>query len=237
MPPKPQNQRMTSQTMIIGIFLLLSAHCFAVEPLRVMIETDAGGDPDDEQSLVRFLMYVNEWDVEGIIANRSRARDGENLNRERSGFGVVRALVKAYGECWTNLVQHDARFPAPDLLLERTVAGHDGTDDAVKLIIAAVDRDDARPIWYMDWGSDRGSGEVNLRRALDRVRRERGPNGYARFKERLRIIGYDQFAEHTTQPPEWKIWINTFQPPMEGKRWYHRFSAITAKAGGFDLRR
>ena len=205
--------------------------------LRLIVETDAGGDPDDEQSLVRFLLYVNEWDVEGIIANRSRSRDGENLNRERTGLGVVRALVKAYGECWTNLVQHDARFPAPELLLERTVAGHDGTDDAVKLIIATVDRDDARPIWYMDWGSDRGSGEVNMRRALDRVRRERGPNGYAKFKERLRIIGYDQFAEHTTQPPEWKIWINTFQPPMEGKRWYHRFSALTAKAGGFDLER
>src|SRR5207249_9008892 len=40
--------------------------------LRVIIETDAGGDPDDEQSLVRFLLYTNEWDVEGIIANRSQ---------------------------------------------------------------------------------------------------------------------------------------------------------------------
>src|SRR6187551_1343797 len=60
--------------------------------LRFIIETDAGGDPDDEQSLVRFLLYVNEWDVEGIIANRLRARDGENLNRERTGFGMVRAL-------------------------------------------------------------------------------------------------------------------------------------------------
>jgi hypothetical protein len=83
------------------------------------------------------------------------------------------------------------------------------------LIIAAVDRDDPRPVWYMDWGSDRGSGEVNLRRALNRVRRERGPNGYAKFKERLRIIGYDQFAEHTTTLPEWKIWVNTFEPPKD----------------------
>lgn len=205
--------------------------------LRLIMETDAGGDPDDEQSLVRFLLYVNEWDLEGIIANRARCRDGENLNRERTGLGVVRAQVEAYGECWTNLVQHDFRYPAPEALLAKTVAGHENTDDAVNLIIAAVDRDDPRPVWYMDWGSDRGSGEVNLRRALNRIRRERGANGYAKFKERLRIIGYDQFAEHTTLPPEWKIWVNTFEPPMEGKRWYHRFSAITAKAGGFDLER
>jgi len=28
--------------------------------LRLIVETDAGGDPDDEQSLVRFLLYVND---------------------------------------------------------------------------------------------------------------------------------------------------------------------------------
>src|ERR671932_660192 len=47
---------------------------------RVIIETDAGGDPDDEQSLVRFLLYSGEWDVEGIIATRPVARERENLN-------------------------------------------------------------------------------------------------------------------------------------------------------------
>ena len=59
--------------------------------LRLIVETDAGGDPDDEQSLVRLLLYANEWDIEGIIANRAQARDGENLNPERTGLGIVRA--------------------------------------------------------------------------------------------------------------------------------------------------
>jgi hypothetical protein len=31
--------------------------------------------------------------------------------------------------------------------------------------------------------------------------------------------------------------VDTFRPPVDGKRWYHRFSAITATAGGFDLKR
>jgi hypothetical protein len=138
---------------------------------RVIIETDAGGDPDDEQSLVRFLLYANEWDVEAIIANRARARDGENRNRERTGPGIVRALVRAYGECWTNLVQHDARYPSPETLLARTVPGADSTDEAARLIVTAVDRDDPRPVWYTDWGSDHGASTNNLRRALDRVLR------------------------------------------------------------------
>ena len=93
----------------------------ANERLRVIVETDAGGDPDDEQSLVRFLLYCNEWDVEGIICNRAQARDGENRNSERTGLGIVQRLVKAYGECYPNLVQHDPRYPKPELLLQRTV--------------------------------------------------------------------------------------------------------------------
>ncbi|MBM3494015.1 MAG: DUF1593 domain-containing protein, partial [Armatimonadetes bacterium] len=92
--------------------------------LRVIVETDAGGDPDDEQSLVRFLLYANEWDVEGIIANRPNARDGENRNAARTGLAVVQRLVNAYGKCYPNLVRHDRRYPKPETLLKRTVSGY-----------------------------------------------------------------------------------------------------------------
>lgn len=205
--------------------------------LRLLIETDAGGDPDDEQSLVRFLLYANEWDVEGIVANRPNARPGENLNPERTGLGIVRALVQAYGRCWTNLVTHDSRYPEPGVLMSRTVAGYDDTNDAVNLILRAVDSPDPRPLWYSDWGSDRGAATNNLRRTLDRVLRERGPAGYARFKNRLRLASYDKFAEHTATEPGWTLWINTWQPELNRQRWYHRFSALTSTAGGFGLSR
>lgn len=206
--------------------------------LRVLIETDAGGDPDDEQSLVRFLTLASEWDIEGIIANRPRARDGENLSSERTGLGIVRRLVKAYGECHPKLARHDGRYPSPEELLRVTVAGYDESDEAVRLIVAAVDRPDPRPLWYSDWGSDRGAAGNNLKRALDLVLKERGPEGYARFKDRLRLASHDKFGDHThTIAPPFRLWVNTFEPPLDRKRWYHRFSALTATAGGFDLRR
>ncbi len=208
----------------------------AADRLRLIIETDAGGDPDDEQSLVRFLLYANEWDVEGIIANRPQARAGENRNPERTGLGVVRRQLTAYGECWTNLVQNDPRYPTRDQLWSRTVAGYNDTEAAVNLLIAAVDRPDPRPLWYADWGSDNGAATNNLRRALDRVLRDRGPAGYAQFKSRLRLSSYDNFGDHTAaREPPFPLWVNTFQPELDGRRWYHRFSALTAKAGGFDL--
>src|SRR5262245_21506616 len=108
---------------LVSLVLLITsftAQATAHERLRVVIETDAGGDPDDEQSLVRFLLYSNEWDVEGIIADRPKARDQENLNPERTGLGIVQRLVKAYGECYPALVKHDQRYPKPEVILKRT---------------------------------------------------------------------------------------------------------------------
>jgi Cellulose-binding Sde182, nucleoside hydrolase-like domain/Cellulose-binding protein Sde0182, C-terminal domain len=206
--------------------------------LRVVIETDAGGDPDDEQSLVRFLLYANEWDVEGIIANRPVARARENLNPERTGLGIVRAQLKAYAAVYPRLIQHDPRYPSPEQLYRRTVAGYDNVDDGLALILAAVDSPDPRPVWFCNWGTDHGSAVSNLKRALDRVLRERGQDGYARFKQRLRLSSADAFGDHTSRlNPPWSLWVDTFRPELAGQRWYHRFSALTAQAGGFDVER
>ncbi|HYE32552.1 MAG TPA: nucleoside hydrolase-like domain-containing protein [Methylomirabilota bacterium] len=220
------------------LLLWLCGAGFAAERLRVIVETDAGGDPDDEQSMVRFLLYSNEWDIEGIIANRLKAREGENRNTERTGLGIVRRLVDAYAQCHTNLIAHDPRYPSPETLRARVVAGHADVSDGVDLILNAVDAADPRPVWFMNWGTDEGSGESNLKRALDKVRKERGSEGYARFKSRIRLSSADKFGDHTWNlEPPFPFWIDTFRPPMNGKRWYHQFSAITAKAGGFDLSR
>src|SRR3989441_3032309 len=182
--------------LIGGLLLALGQQTSAAERSRLIIETDAGGDPDDEQSLVRFLLYANEWDIEGIIANRPKAREGENRNPERTGLGIVRRLLNAYGECYPNLARNDPRYPTREYLWQRTVAGYNGQDDALNLIVAAVDRGET--LWYSDWGTDHGAATNNMLRALDRVLRERGPEGYARFKNKLRLTSYDMYGTHTT---------------------------------------
>jgi len=35
---------------------------------RLIVLTDIGGDPDGQQSMVRLLLYANEFDIEGLIA-------------------------------------------------------------------------------------------------------------------------------------------------------------------------
>src|SRR5437899_3256915 len=109
---------------ILILLLMMGSLAMGAERVRVIVETDAGGDPDDEQSMVRFLLYSNDFDVEGIIANRPRAREGENKNSERTGLGIVKRMVKAYGECWPKLSANDRRYPTEEYLLRRTVAGY-----------------------------------------------------------------------------------------------------------------
>ena len=243
-PEKSLNRVIRSAARLLMLSALLSAPLMALpaERLRVVIETDAGGDPDDEQSLVRFLLYVSEWDVEGIIATRPLVRERENTNPVRTGLGIVRAQLRAYAECFPKLRQHDPRFPKPEILQQRTVPGYpteggDG-DEGVRLLLAAADAPDPRPIWFCNWGTNAKSVESSLKRALDSVQRERGPEGYAKFKSRFRLSSADKFGDHTSRiAPPFVIWVDTFRPELERKRWYWQFAALTAKAGGFDLER
>ncbi len=60
------------RSIIALLFCVLAAQfSFSQNKLRVIVLTDIEADPDDTQSLVRFLTYSNQWDVEGLIATTS----------------------------------------------------------------------------------------------------------------------------------------------------------------------
>ena len=42
-----------------------------VEKQRIVVMTDIANEPDDQMSLVRFLVYATDYDVEGLIATTS----------------------------------------------------------------------------------------------------------------------------------------------------------------------
>ena len=61
---------------------------------RVFVLTDISNEPDDEESLVRFLVYANEYDVEGLVATtptwlRSGTRE-DLIRREIQTYGQGR---------------------------------------------------------------------------------------------------------------------------------------------------
>jgi hypothetical protein len=139
--------------------------------------------------------------------------------------------LDAYAEVLPNLARHAKGWPAVEHLRSVTVAGHDGTDDGVNLLLRALKKDDPRPVWYGNWGSNSGTTS-NLKRALDRLRGE-GKAAYAAALAKLRVVSLDGNvrARHGPHAERFPLYVETGWPEKYGTgygtRWYHQFMPIT----------
>jgi len=84
---------------------------------RVFVLTDISNDPDDEQSLVRLLVYANEYDIEGIVATTS------TWLRDKTREDLIRRQLDAYGQVRDNLLRHAPGFPTKEALLDVVATG------------------------------------------------------------------------------------------------------------------
>lgn len=201
----------------------------AVAPLpektRIIVLTDiGGGEPDDEQSLVRLMVYSNHFDIEGLIANTS-AWQPNRVHPE-----LIRAIVEAYGKARDNLLVHAPGFPTAESVLAairtgRAAVGMTGvgdglSTDASELILAAVDRPDPRPVWVLAWG-----GATDLAQALWDVKRRRSPEEAQRFAAKLRV--YDIAGQDDTG-----AWITHTFPDIKWLRSQVQFFGMSRRFDG-----
>lgn len=157
---------------------------------RLIVTTDIGGDPDDQQAMVRLMAFASEFEIEGLIASASGTK-GE-LKKDIVQPQLIREIVAAYGQVRENLARHAAGFPAAATLLARIKSGNpkrgvaqlgEGCDtEGSNWIIRVVDRQDPRPVNVTIWG-----GSTDLAQALWRVRHDRTPEGLKDFLARLRV--------------------------------------------------
>src|SRR5688572_2151884 len=84
---------------------------------RWIVLTDIGGDPDDQQSMIRLMLYSNEFEIEGLIASASGI-PGE-IKEPVTRPELIREIVKAYGQVRDNLTKHAKGYPATEHLLSR----------------------------------------------------------------------------------------------------------------------
>jgi hypothetical protein len=175
---------------LLMVLALTAAVLCGAERTRLLVLTDIGGDPDDQQSMVRLLLYANEFDLEGLVAT-SRMGHGQDTRPE-----LIRELVDGYAEVHPNLLKHSSMFPDPVHLrsliktgqpVPRKV-GEDLDTDGSEWIIRAADKHDRRPLWITIWG-----GATDLAQALWKVSNTRTPEQVRRFVDKLRVAAtYDQ---------------------------------------------
>ncbi len=172
--------------------------------LRVVVTTDfppigvvkAGNvpneqksDPDDMQSMVRFLLYANEFDIEGLVAT-----SGTFAGKARKKN--ILDVIGRYGQVYGNLKKHDPLYPPPERLRAVTFEGRDGTwgkkgtenigegkdSEASNALIAIVDKPDHRPIYVSVWGDC-----SVVAQAIWKVQQTRGKADLDAFLSKLRI--------------------------------------------------
>lgn len=156
-------------------------------------------DPDDMQSMVRFLLYANEFDVEGLIAAAGTfAMEAHKKN--------ILGVLDEYEKVQENLQKHDPKYPSADYLRSVTFEGK-GNNHGVKIkwgrnkqpyteiigkgmdseasnaIIAAADKPDPRPIWIGVWGGPR-----EVAQAIWDVKNTRTEKELKAFISKLRVF-------------------------------------------------
>lgn len=95
------------------------------EKPRIVLLTDIGGDVDDMQSLTRFLLYADQYDIEGLIATSIRIFP-EHPHRPPDGEPqphYIEKWVRAYGQVRDNLMLHSDGWPETEALLKMIKKG------------------------------------------------------------------------------------------------------------------
>ena len=156
-------------------------------------------DPDDMQSMVRFLLYANEFDIEGLVASAGTfAMEAHKKN--------ILGVIDQYEKVYDNLKNHDVCSPSADYLRSVTFEGKGnnhgvpikfgrgkqpysdiigkGLDsEASNAIIAAADKPDPRPLWIGVWGGPR-----EVAQAIWDVKNTRSEAELNKFISKLRIF-------------------------------------------------
>jgi hypothetical protein len=160
------------------------------------------------QSMVRFLLYANEFDIEGLIASAGTLAMHANKKN-------ILDVIDRYEMVQGNLKKHDAKYPSADYLRSVTYEGlgrnhglkikwgynkqpytkiiGKGLDsEASNAIIAAADKPDPRPLWIGVWGGPR-----EVAQAIWNVKQTRSEEELNAFISKLRVylIAY-QDASH-----------------------------------------
>ena len=136
---------------------------------RVVVTTD--GEIDDRESMIRFLLYSNEFNVEALIYNSSRFHW---LGQTWSGVEWIEGDIEMYSRSYANLRANADGYPTPDELRSKVYVGNitnvgemdldsPGADKIVQLLLD----DKPGPIYFQMWG-----GTNTVARALSIIQHD-----------------------------------------------------------------
>lgn len=147
--------------LLIAILLFVVNSAFALDSFpsdyqkkRVLISTDiGGGDPDDIQSMIHYLVYADMFDLEGIV-----------ISRPRGAKSTMLKVIRAYRKDYHHFRFVSADYPTPGQLrrlvkvgAERNKktpsVGYSRSTPGSRLIVQQANKEDPRPLHILVWGA------------------------------------------------------------------------------------
>ncbi|KAH7127938.1 hypothetical protein B0J13DRAFT_483437 [Dactylonectria estremocensis] len=165
---------------------LSSLATFGSKP-RIFILTDVLNEPDDSQSLVRYLLYANEFDTRGICATTSTWLRSSTHPEE------LRRIINAYGKVVKNLNNHvhpEFQYSSAEHFLSLVTAGPNVygkkafkeplSEGAQRLLDVLEESEEA--LYIPVWG-----GVNTLAQALKHLSETASPEEAAKQRAKLRV--------------------------------------------------
>jgi len=156
---------------------------------RVIATTD--GEVDDRSSMIRFLLYSCDFDVEGIVQVNSRYQKSGHSDKK-----WIEAQLYTYEKLLPNLRKHNPNYPDADHLRSVLHVGNENRNDlyvappdmatkntaGAQLIIDTLLDDDPRPVHVLSWG-----GANTTASALWKLKTEYPKDQFEYAASRIRI--------------------------------------------------
>ncbi len=190
----------------IGLWALSAAR-LALTNDHVIVTTD--GEIDDRCSMIRFLLYANEWDVKGIIHSSSKHHwkgDGTNPGHHWEPVSWLDRQLDAYAKIYPSLRLHDPEYPAPEYLRAQVFVGNVALEGDMRAPTAGSNRivdvllePNDTTVWLQAWG-----GSNTIARALKTIQEEHSERVKdVTKKARVYLITEQDNTLKTYLRPEW----------------------------------
>ncbi len=158
---------------------------------RLAVLTDIGGDPDDRQSMIRLMIYANEFRIEALIASAAGTRGElktsvtrpELIHEIVDAYEIVRPALEKHATGWPTARSLKSVIKSGNRFRERAHLGEGHDTEASRHLIERIDA--ASPNDRLNisiWG-----GQTDLAQALWRVKTDRGAEGLAEFVRKFRV--------------------------------------------------
>ena len=135
--------------LLFALYIIINASAATLP--RVIVLTDA--ETDDRCSMVHFLLYANDMQIDAIIQTNSCF--------QRKGWSSepwLEKQINAYAKVYPNLNVHDPNYPTPEYLRRKIYVG-DENPEHIKLSggqckLLLPGRTGHRPVHGKTTGSD-----------------------------------------------------------------------------------